>query len=298
MEADVGMPVVVGVDGSDPANAALSWAAQCAARRGAVLKIVFAAQIAYPEFAVNYVTRELRDYGQGVVDAAQDHLSSQHPQQPTATAVVDGNPAHALITESTRAAMVVVGNRGHGGFHDLLLGSTSLQTAMHARCPVAVVRPHTPPAASVRAAHGRVAVGVDGSANNATAIALAFEEAHLRRIGLTAVHAYRLPIPDRSLALDVLAGEGGVQVLEDDARLMLAQVIGPWADEYPDVDVRETVVQSPPANALIEQSRAADLLVVGTRGRGGFAGLLLGSVSQAVIHHAGCPVLVAHSPRP
>jgi nucleotide-binding universal stress UspA family protein len=143
-----------------------------------------------------------------------------------------------------------------------------------------------------------VALGIDGSARCGPAIQLAFEEARRRRMGITVIYAWQVPMAAGSLALGPLGYSADVDDLDQVAKALIAEVLAPWSDQYPDVDVRQVAIRSPAAAALIEQSRGAELLVVGSRGRGGFAGLLLGSVSQTVLHHAGCPVLIARHPTP
>jgi nucleotide-binding universal stress UspA family protein len=196
--------------------------------------------------------------------------------------VVCDLPAPALIERSAGAELLVVGARGLGGFRSLLLGSVSQHCLHHAPCPVAVVRTS---AAGARARE-RVVVGVDGSADAARALAWAAEEARLRGAELVVVHAYLPPYAgDFAIAWDPGDEEEHAQVLLDDA---LAAVD---TGSLP-VPVEPVLAYDRAAPALLDAAEQADLVVVGSRGRGGFAGLLLGSVSHQVTHHAPCPVVV------
>lgn len=273
--------IVVGVDGSDPSDRALKWSASAAHLRDLPLRIV-------------YATKVFSDTGNEVVRQAAATVNAIYPSLSVGTEVVQDNPAHALVAASEHATMVVVGNRGHGGFHDLLLGSTSLHTAMHAKCPVAVVRPprHEEPHPD---AVDRIVVGVDGSPHSEPALEFAFEEAGLTGRSITAVNAWQG---------DITAGAMGMPYVYDpierqaQAVKLVEKTLAPWLDSHPDVDMRSTVVQMPAAAALVDHSRGAYEVVAGSRGLGGFTGAVLGSVSQALIHHASCPVVVAHQRNP
>ena len=172
--------------------------------------------------------------------------------------------------------MIVVGSRGLGGFSGLLLGSVGVQLAAHAGCPVVVVR-RDGRADGPEA--GRVVVGVDGSHDADRAMRFAFEQASFRGVGLTAVHTYIWP--DSTGPGDMLPLVYDEDDLRDDERRLLAESVAGWTDKFPDVDVRRSVVRGTAAGVLTHLSHGAELLVVGSRGRGGFTGLLLGSVSQA-----------------
>jgi nucleotide-binding universal stress UspA family protein len=185
--------------------------------------------------------------------------------------------------------MVVVGSRGLAGFTELLVGSTVVQLVSHAPCPVVVVRslPYLTPGDEA----GRVIVGVDGSPSSDETLAFAFEEASLRGQGLTAVHAWHVPfmeVPSRGDVYDVELAAG----VEAESRSHVAGALAPWRDKYPDVDVRQLVVHGDPVQTIVEASTGAALTVVGSRGRGGFRNLLLGSVSHGVVHHARSAVAV------
>ncbi|MGX7826250.1 universal stress protein [Actinokineospora sp. 24-640] len=193
----------------------------------------------------------------------------------------EGTPVPLLLRASRSAALVVLGSRGLGGFSGLLVGSSAVQVAAHACVPVVVVHGGGP---GERTARGDVVVGVDGSAHSADAIAFAFGEARRLGTGLLAVSVAPVGLP---------AGE----LPADDARTAraLAEAMAGWAEKYPEVPVRRDVVVGHPARTLTDLAAGAAMLVVGSRGAGGFRGLLLGSVSQAVLHHATCPVAIVRT---
>jgi nucleotide-binding universal stress UspA family protein len=202
---------------------------------------------------------------------------------------VVGFAVPVLQAESTRAELVVLGDRGLGGFTGLLIGSVATGLSAHASCPVVVVRGPEPDGAVPR--QEPVVVGIDGSPLSEAAVAFAFEAAARRRVPLVAVHAWRDLLVDPTLAPLV-----DWDAAEVDEREVLAERLAGWGGTYSDVAVRRLVVRDRPARALVDESRRAQLVVVGSRGRGGFTGLLLGSVSQALVHHAHCPVAVVPSP--
>ncbi|GAA2366920.1 universal stress protein [Dactylosporangium salmoneum] len=282
--------IVVGVDGSPESLAAVEWAAEDAVRRGCALCLVHA--FVWPAlYAPVMVTVPDEPGAKGaaeetVAEAAAGAVAVA-PGLEVRTDVQVRPPAAALVAASKRARTVVVGNRGLGGFAGLLLGSVGVQLAAHAACPVVIVR-----RADRQPGHeaGRVVVGVDGSPEAERAVQFAFEQASYRGTGLTAVHAYQWPATGGPV--DVLPLAYDPDDLRTDERRTLARSMSGWAGKYPGVDIRHTVVHGRAGAVLTELSAGAQLLVVGSRGRGGFTGLLLGSVSQAAIHHAGCPVAV------
>ena len=181
------------------------------------------------------------------------------------------------------AQLVVVGDRGIGGFEGLLVGSVAPALAGHAHCPVVVVRVLGGGAPE----GGPVVVGFDGSAASESALGFAVEEAVALGAPLAAVHAWQ--------DIAVGAGEGRllhIDSVADDAAAQLDEGLAPWRAKYPELVIEPVVVRDRPAQALVRQSAGAQLVVVGSRGRGPLAGLLLGSVSQAVLHHAASPVAV------
>ncbi|GIF18825.1 nucleotide-binding universal stress UspA family protein [Actinoplanes tereljensis] len=201
-------------------------------------------------------------------------------------ALVDGAPAPVLLGESRNAVLLVIGDRGLGGFGSLMLGSVALHTTAHAACPVLVVR-------GQERATGPVVVGIDGSPGSELAVSFAVEEAARRKTGLTAVHAWdSFDARGQKDALPLVYEPGA---LEGEEHRLLSEALAGWGQQYPEVAILQELVRGRPAAILIERSQNAQLLVIGSRGRGGFTGLMLGSVTQTVLHHAGCPVAVVRA---
>jgi nucleotide-binding universal stress UspA family protein len=285
-----GRPVVAGVDGSESALRAVRWAALEAARRRAPLRLVAAvpsapatAQFAYSgtgpdprDVLLRQARRHLAHAAQAAADAAPGSAPAQE--------VLDGFPIPRLIEESRSAQLVALGDRGLGGVTGLLVGSVAFALAAQGACPVVVVRGRT------EAADGPVIIGVDGSRVSEAALAFAFESAALRRAPLLAVHVWwdllLDPVTFPSLDWDAMA---------ERERAELAERLAGWGEKYPDVAVERLVARDHPARVLAEQSERAQLLVVGSRGRGGVSGLVLGSVSHAVLHRSACPVAVVRA---
>ncbi|WP_345442778.1 universal stress protein [Actinoallomurus vinaceus] len=279
--------VLVGTDGSDSATAAVVWAAEAASRRGLPLRILHAAAPwlydtpVDPRFAT--VRTWLLSTGGQVVDAAVAAARERDPDVAVEGELVPGPAARALLGRED-AAVIVLGGHGTGPAAGLLLGSTTLQVVSHARVPTVVVRGLEP------AVRREVAVGVDTVAAGEPAIGFAFEEAALRGARLRVVHVWSHPAS---------AGPGDMQPLVYDPQIVageelrrLEESLVAWREKFPAVDAVSEVVHGRPARVLAGASAQADLLVVGTRGRGGFTGLLLGSVSHALLHRAHCPLAV------
>jgi nucleotide-binding universal stress UspA family protein len=280
--------VVVGVDGSKASEAALVWATRDAARRNAELAVthVFDWRVQGSRVQVAGGYREaVQEAAEAIVGAAVTKARAAEPGLRISQELTVGLPAPTLVERSAGDTLVVVGNRGRGGFASLLLGSVSQQVAVHASGPVVVVRGRTD------ATTGAVVVGVDGSPESAQTLGTAFDEAALRGARLVVVHVCAGATKPWGHDVAPYVDGDGIQELVA-AREMLAQEIAPWAAKFPDVVVEPVAVGGHPAEVLIDMSRTAQLVVVGSRGSGGFAGLLLGAVSQQLLHHAGCPVLI------
>lgn len=296
-ERTAGGPVVVGVDESDSARAAVRWAAAEAARRGAPLRLVAAfapipaGHVGNPGLGTSY-RRVMTESARAVLTSAAALAVEIAPGVATEAELRTGFPVPVLLDESERAVLTVVGSRGLGGFTGLLVGSVAVALAARGGSPVAVVRGDTgegdPGDGGTAEGDRPVVVGVDGSPTSESALALAYEEAALRSAPLVAVHTWLDDMLEPALApvIDWAA-------LETEESALLAQRLAGWSEKYPDVEVRRLVVRDRPARALVAESAGAALVVVGSRGRGGAAGLLLGSVSHALLQHAHCPVLVA-----
>lgn len=229
----------------------------------------------------------LRQEAERMVADAIAYAQEIAPYVPVSGDVVEGQPSVVLLGESREAPLLVVGDRGLGGFAGLLLGSVAVQVSAHATCPVLVVRGDD-------RTEGPVLVGVDGSPLSDLAAEFAMEEAAWRKTSVVAVHAWTHPVSLGPGDMQPLVHDA-VATQEDEARL-LAESIAGLRERYPDVPIEERVVRGRPGSVLAEEARkGAQLIVVGARGRGGFTGLLLGSVSQTVLHHAPCPVAVVRA---
>jgi nucleotide-binding universal stress UspA family protein len=228
----------------------------------------------------------IADDSRSIVDAAAAHARTVSPGLDVSSSTVRAQAASALIAASRHADTVVVGAHGTGALAEVLLGSTSLQLAAYASCPVVVVR--EPPTGQV--GPRRVVVGVDGSDLSTEATGYAFEQASARGRGLTVLHAWNANVYTSGVALSALMEPWGELVAEQE--LITTEAIARWAEKFPNVHVRTHVMQGRPADVLVDASEGAELVVVCSRGRGGFRGLLLGSVSRNVLHRAHCPVAV------
>ena len=284
--------IAVGVDGSVPSNVAVDWAAREASLRGLPLTLVHVIPSSltrmWPQVPTPSELREwhelngheiLRQARQVAEDAAKGRNGIE-----VSGHIVTGNASAALIDLSKEAAMIVVGCRGLGAIGRRLLGSVSWGVVHHAHCPVAVIHDEDP--LMPTPAMAPVVVGIDGSPASEAATAIAFEEASRRGVELVAVHAWS------DFGVAELPGVDWSD-LEKQADEALAERLAGWQERYPDVVVRRVVVLDRPARQLLEQSETAQLTVVGSHGRGGFAGMLLGSVSAAVAESARMPVIVA-----
>jgi nucleotide-binding universal stress UspA family protein len=289
-------PVAVGVDGSPSSLAAARYAAELAVRRQAPLLLIYGYQTSLYGYTPLGVPdphamgdKKLRAEIDDLLAQAIKDLQAEYPDLVEVRArQIAGGGASVLIDESRRAAVTVVGCRGVGGFQGLLLGSVSTQVAAHAHGPVIVIRPPVSDDVAERPAQppvGPVLVGFDGSAAAVAALRFGVAEALWRKVELIALHAYWSPL--RSPTETVQAQVEAEQLLQDAVR--------PYAAEHPDLKIETRSVQSTNVEkTMVDAAREAGLTVVGCRGRGGFAGLLLGSVSRTLVHHAYGPVAVIH----
>lgn len=288
-------PVVVGVDGSESALHAVRWAAREAERRNARLHLVYVSHlvpIRHPRQIpppAPYLAA-LREQGSHWLAEADEAARHAVPGLQVSTDLHDGLAADVLVTESKRAQLMVLGSRGLGGFGSLLIGSVAVALSGHGRCPVVVVRPSGMDGAREE---GPIVVGVDGSELSDAALTFAFEAAAARDVPLVAVHTWQ--DVHMSGAWTLLPGTIDWDWLQSEEEDQLAERIASWREKFPQVEVRPLVVRDRPARALLEHAAGAQLLVVGSRGRGAFSGIGLGSVSQTLLHHAECPVAVART---
>jgi len=291
--------VVVGYDGSEPAQAALAWAATEAQRRGRPLTILHVLDylgmipspmgpFGWPDVNDEVVARIAKD---GAELARKSAVSIE------ITAVTQvAQVAGTLIDFSHRAELLVVGTRGHGEFAGAVLGSVGFAVSAHAHCPVVVVR-----GASDRSLTGQpVVVGVDGSSGSDEAVLYAADVAASAHSPLSIVSAYRTlasTVWAEASYVDLEANGGPVfdTMARESAQKVVAAAGRIAHNAYPALNITEQVLEGPPARVLASAAEGAGLLVVGSRGHGGFAGLLLGSVGHALIHDAPCPVTILHS---
>lgn len=288
-------PVLVGVDGSVSARGALAWAAAEAASRHCQLRIVHA--FSWPMIGnaldmafIGDTNLGLQSAAEWILTEAEAHAREVAPDIKVIANLFVGPATPTLLNEAQSADLLVVGSRGVGGFRGLLVGSVSATVAAHAPCPVVVVHPQGDGTAFPASPTGRIVVGVDGSEISAAAIRFAFQQAERRHIGITAVHAAVPTRPHPSLRVPA-------DIVEQIDQQLLAEAMESKRVLFPAIDVRTELVHGHPAQALIDASAGAELVVVGSHGRGGFAGMLLGSVSQAVLQHAACPVAVVRPHR-
>jgi nucleotide-binding universal stress UspA family protein len=283
--------ILVGYDGSPSARDAVGWALAEAGMRQAAVRLVHAfgwpigGGMLVPPVPAGY-DLQLRDAAGSMLSEAVARATKQAPVGVSVTGeIIDGPAVVTLCAQSAGASMVVLGSRGLGGFTGLLAGSVTVGVATHAHCPVVVVR-HDGAAVP----GGPVVVGIDDSAEGRLAVGFAVREAAKRGVGLVAVRAWTTPA--RALSGDPLRVELDVDEMETAERHVVREVIGSWSAQHPGVDVAIRLIQGTPSHALTTASADAQLVVVGSRGRGGFRGLLLGSVSHQLLHHARCPVAV------
>jgi nucleotide-binding universal stress UspA family protein len=282
--------VLVGVDGSDDALRAVRWAAAEACRRQLPLRLVHAfAWVAEPDFEMltgdEHYRNMLLEQARARLAEASAIATDTQPGLAVQRQLIVGHPGEVLAAEARRARLLVLGDRGLSRIEGLLVGSTAAAMAAHAACPIVIVRGAQLDQESNRTRP--VVVGIDDSLSSEAAIGFAFEAAAARSVALLAMHAHANPVADsmigRLIDWDVIA--------EEEARRLKAH-LDRWVDKFPAVIVRPVPARDRAVHQLIALSRTAQLVVVGSRGRGSLTGLLLGSVSNALMHKAACPVAV------
>jgi nucleotide-binding universal stress UspA family protein len=282
--------IIVGIDGSPSSDAAVGWAAHDAAIRGLQLTIVYVENPVAPTWSQAPILeesageQEAEDRGlldkaatiarDVIADAAQIHINGELLSSPIVPALVD---------QSKDAELIVVGSRGRGALSRGFLGSVSAGLIRHAHCPVALIRDEEEQPA--HPADAPVLVGIDGSTAD-LATAVAFEEASLRRADLIALHAWN------DIDMDAIPGYDWSPTTTKEDHLLTKALAG-WQERYPDVTVHKRLVKDRAARALVDASESAQLVVVGSHGSGALAGMLLGSVSNAVVQAVHKPVIVA-----
>lgn len=287
--------ILVGVDGSAEALTAVRWGAHDAALRNAPLTLVHVVndpvrewtQVPAPASFRQWQERRAREFIASAIKVAQESGPVEIDSKVLHSAVVP-----TLLDLSKEAEMVVVGYRGHGGaLARNFLGSVSSALVYHAHCPVAVIHDDEPLVSNVERAP--ILVGIDGSPASEAATAIAFDTASRRGVGVLALHIWTDPrVFDLKDKFQDADWDAGLSHQEE----MLAERLAGWHERYPEVGIRRRIEIGDPATPLIEASERAQLIVVGSHGRGGFAGTFLGSVGAAVVNRARIPVIVARPP--
>ena len=279
--------IIVATDGTTTSTAAVLWAAREAHRRDRPLRVVHAFDWEFDEARYDIGAEYIdvgRQFAEAVVANAIDQARTVAPRIRIEGDTLIGHAAARLLAVADSAELMVLGNRGRGGFTSLLLGSVSRRVATHAPCPVVIVRGHG------HAADGPVAVGVDDSPAAEHVLETSFEAASGRGCGLTVVHAYLPTIP---LWLgDVPAADVDTPDQDADERARLEQLLTPWRSKYPEVPVETMLSHDSAAAVLVGVSHKAQLVIVGSHNHGVIAGTILGSTSMQLLHHADCPVYI------
>jgi nucleotide-binding universal stress UspA family protein len=281
--------ILVAIDGSAESDAVVRWAAYEAAMRDVPITLMHVVVPVVTTWPVRSLQAEFNKWQEDNARQVMEHAEKMLRAGVEQAGVVDvhSHVAHAyvvpaLVDASNDAEMIVVGSRGMGAIGRAVLGSVSSGLVHHAHCPVAVIHADEAQAPDDTSP---VLLGIDGSPASEAATALAFEEATRRKVDLVALHAWSdvgvFPI----LGMDW-------HKYEDEGHEILGERLAGWQEQHPDVHVRRRIVCDQPARWLIDESQQAQLVVVGSHGRGGFADMLLGSVSTAVAEAAKAPVIV------
>lgn len=281
--------ILVAVDGSPESDAAVRWAADEAALHDAPITLAHVVVPVVASWPVRSLQGEYNqwqeDNARQVIEQAEKVVRARRDESAlpeVRTEILHDYDVPALVSASKQAQMVVVGNRGLGAVGRAVLGSVSSGLVHHARCPVAIVHADQ---AQAPDRTSPVLLGIDGSPASEAATALAFDEASRRKVDLVALHAWS------DVGIFPIVGMDWHEY-EDEGHEVLGERLAGWQEQYPDVHVRRRIVCDKPARWLIDESQQAQLVVVGSHGRGGFKGMLLGSVSSAVAQSANAPVIV------
>lgn len=286
--------VVVAVDGSEAAKIAVRWAANTAMKRGVPLRIAACytmPQFLYAEGMVppQELFDELQNETMNTVEEARTIAEEVAPGLKIGYTVAEGTPIDMLLEMSKTVTMIVLGSRGLGGLSGMVMGSVSAAVVSHAQCPVVVVREDNHVTEANK--YGPVVVGVDGSDVSAKATDFAFAEAQARKTRLIAVHTWMDMQVQASLA-GLAAAQQEWNAVEDEQTQLLHDRLEPFLEKYPEVEVEMVITRDRPIRALVDAAAGAQLLVVGSHGRGGFRGMLLGSTSRALLQSSPCPLVV------
>ncbi|MFA7497225.1 MAG: universal stress protein [Leucobacter sp.] len=274
---------IIGIDGSEHSKKALAWGLARAAERRADVELLHVADDSFLSESVAFLS-EAQKAAEQMLSAESEYAKTLgYEGQITGRAVV-GHPIAEVEEASKQADLIVLGAHSGSRFAGSFFGTRAVKIAAVAHCPVAVV-----PAEYEAQPDTAVVVGVDGSEASRTAIAYAAEEASMRGVPLTAVYAWMPPLTP---GLEYLWSEELVSSQRAAAEEAIAIGTAGLAERYPDLEIKREIVQAPPVSALVQAAEGAALLVVGSRGRGGFSRLLLGSVSHGVLQSLPCPVIV------
>ncbi|MEV7236622.1 universal stress protein [Streptomyces sp. NPDC051020] len=282
------LPIVVGVDGSEPSMRAVDWAVDEAVLRGVSLRLVYASlweRYEGTSLAQDLGKPEEQVTAQDIVETAARRAHSRRPDVKVTTDVLPEEPEYALVRESRTASVMVLGSRGRSSLAEALLGSVSVTVAGHAHCPVIVLRGSHDN--RVRTGARRIVLGVGEKPADAAAVRFAVEEAQRRGVPLEAVRAWRCPAHETT-DHPLMTGEPA-RLHEERA---VEELEAALQDVPADADVHRRTVEGHARRVLLDASADADLLVVGARRREGHYGLQLGRVAHAVLHHSACPVAV------
>ncbi|MFE3461440.1 universal stress protein [Nocardiopsis aegyptia] len=286
--------VVVGVDGSPAARAALLWAADEADRRREQLRIVHGMGLAsklgvhpLPDRAA--VEEDLVESGRALLAESVDAARRARPEVEVVGVLAEDDAPAVLLDDARHGDVIVVGSRGLGGIRAIMLGSVSARTSSHAPCPVVVV----PDTDRPRRRRGRIVVGVDGSDSSHRALRFGLREALVSESEVMVVNSWEVPLPADVDSAAVDAQSVHEEVFDRQSEEVVAGVLAEVIDDSTEhLEISAVRMQANPVEALLKAGEDADLIVVGSRGRGGVRGLVMGSVSQGVLHHARVPVAV------
>ncbi len=280
--------VVVRVDGTRITNAAVVWAARAAVARDELLTLCLVLpgdRVAHlldsPDLAAG-----TRQHGEYVLARARAKAEAAAPGVRTALHLASGQPAAEMLRLAEHADLAVVGSLGPGWADRLVIAATAMQVAKHASCTVVVTRLNR------YRVKGPVLVGVDDSDGAQAALEFAFDTASRSGLPVHALHAYGVPPPLPGLPRKSEIG----RVARRAGKEQLDEALAPWVEKYPNVAVHREVRRGPASRVMVDASSDASLVVVGSRGRGGFAQLLLGSVGHYLLSLASCPVAIARNP--
>ncbi|MFJ6131907.1 universal stress protein [Janibacter terrae] len=285
--------VVAALDGSHRDAAVLAWAAAEATAIDAPLHLVHAVDLGTPLSAYGElltspeIVERVEEDSERVVAQARAQVVAEHPDLSVTTALPTGAPAGALLNAASGARVLVVGSARKNRAQRIVLGTTSLSVVAHAPCPVVLV-----PEGSSTKGDGRVVVGVDGSDHSRLAFRHALDAAQMRGKQVTTVTTWNVEVEHGVVVTE--PGTPAWEAVDARYRAMAERTIAEDRAAHPEIDVTVEVHHGRAADTLVEVSEGADMLLVGSRGRGGFRGMLLGSVSQRVLALATCPVAVLH----